>query len=88
MAKKNHRRLVQSAVAKAPPHADVRFSTRQAAKVSNYNEDDDDMFDDEADMQYEWVDAPNGNIQQVDVVLRHRLREDTSMFNIHRSLPH
>ncbi|KAI4168548.1 MAG: hypothetical protein LQ343_006334 [Gyalolechia ehrenbergii] len=75
--KRNHRRLVQSA-AKKPQHTDVRFSTRQAAKVSNYNEDDDDMFDDEEDMQYEWVEAPDGIIPQVDIILKHRLREDTS----------
>ncbi|KAI4193274.1 MAG: hypothetical protein LQ346_003969 [Caloplaca aetnensis] len=77
--KKRHRRLVPSAAARPPVHVDVRFApTRQAAKVSNYNEDDDDMFDDEEDMQYQWVDAPDGNIPQVDCILRHRLRTDTS----------
>ncbi|KAI4180548.1 MAG: hypothetical protein L6R41_007174, partial [Letrouitia leprolyta] len=75
--KRNHRRLVQSAAAARPQHTDVRFSTRQAAKVSNYNEDDDDMFDDEEDMQYEWVDAADANVPQVDMILRHRLRTDT-----------
>lgn len=75
--KRNHRRLVQSSTAK-PQHTDVRFSTRQAAKVSNYNEDDDDMFDDEEDMQYEWVDAADANAPQVDMILKHRLRTDTS----------
>ncbi|KAL9580649.1 MAG: hypothetical protein Q9212_004368 [Teloschistes hypoglaucus] len=77
--KKRQRRLQQSTVATPPPHADVRFSTRQAAKVSNYNEDNDDMFDDEEDIQYEWVTAPDGYIPQVDQILKHRLREDTSM---------
>ncbi|KAI4224265.1 MAG: hypothetical protein L6R36_004798 [Xanthoria steineri] len=76
--KRTQRRLLQAAVAKPTIHPDVRFSTRQAAKVSNYNEDDDDMFNDEDDMQYEWVDAPDGNIPQVDIILQHRLREDTS----------
>ncbi|KAL8757476.1 MAG: hypothetical protein Q9184_004192 [Pyrenodesmia sp. 2 TL-2023] len=76
--KKTHRRLVPSATARPSVHADVRFApTRQAAKVSNYNEDNDDMFDDEEDMQYEWVDAPDGNVPQVDCILRHRLRTDT-----------
>ncbi|KAL8839095.1 MAG: hypothetical protein Q9170_001877 [Blastenia crenularia] len=75
---KSHRRLVNSSTAKALSHSDVRFSTRQAAKVSNYNEDDDDMFDDEEDMEYEWVIAPDGIIRKVDVILKHRLREDTS----------
>ncbi|KAL9604549.1 MAG: hypothetical protein Q9219_000514 [cf. Caloplaca sp. 3 TL-2023] len=77
-AKKTHRRLVQSSAVKPSPPTDVRFSTRQAAKVSNYNEDDNDMFDDEEDMEYEWVAAPDGIIPQVDVILKHRLREDTS----------
>lgn len=36
------------------------------------------MFDDEEDMQYEWVEAPDGIIPQVDIILKHRLREDTS----------
>ncbi|KAL8689405.1 MAG: hypothetical protein Q9218_004917 [Villophora microphyllina] len=76
--KKNKRRLLQSAAATSLSHADVRFSTRQAAKVSNYNEDNDDMFDDEEDMQYEWVTAPDGYVPQVDQILKHRLREDTS----------
>ncbi|KAL8733731.1 MAG: hypothetical protein Q9166_001924 [cf. Caloplaca sp. 2 TL-2023] len=76
--KKTQRRLLQAAAANPPTHHDVRFSTRQAAKVSNYNEDDDDMFNDEEDMEYEWVQAPDGIIPQVDIILRHRLREDTS----------
>ncbi|KAL8975191.1 MAG: hypothetical protein Q9197_000583 [Variospora fuerteventurae] len=79
LLKKTPRRLVQSAATKTSPQADVRFApTRQAAKVSNYNEDDNDMFDSEEDMQYEWVDAPNGNTPQVDMILNHRLRMDTS----------
>ncbi|KAL9635277.1 MAG: hypothetical protein Q9204_002680 [Flavoplaca sp. TL-2023a] len=76
--KRTQRRLLQAAVAKPTIQPDVRFSTRQAAKVSNYNEDDDDPFNDEEDMQYEWVDAPNGSVPQVDIILQHRLREDTS----------
>ncbi|KAL8738090.1 MAG: hypothetical protein Q9181_001076 [Wetmoreana brouardii] len=75
---KKRRRLLQSAVATPPSHAEVRFSTRQSAKVNNYNEDDGDMFDDEEDMQYEWVMAPDGNIPQVEMILKHRLREDTT----------
>ena len=71
--------MLQAAVAKASVPPDLRFSTRHAAKVPTYNEDDDDMFNDEDDMQYEWVDAPDGNVPQVDVILQHRLRADTSM---------
>ena len=46
--------------------------------MSNYNEDDDDMFDDEADMvQQEWA-GPEEHVPAIDVVLNHRLREGTS----------
>ncbi|KAL8969664.1 MAG: hypothetical protein Q9183_001891 [Haloplaca sp. 2 TL-2023] len=72
------RRLVQSAMATPPPQVHARFSTRQAAKVSNYNEDEGDTFEDEDDRGYEWVAAPDGIIHQVDEILKHRLREDTS----------
>lgn len=79
-AKKNHRRSVQPTRDITPAHGEVRFSTRKAAKVSNYNEDDDDMFDDEADMvpQEYWTAGPEEDVPAIDAVLNHRLREDTS----------
>lgn len=48
--------------------------------MSNYNEDDDDMFDDEADMlpQSYWSTGPEENVPAIDAVLNHHLREDTS----------
>lgn len=48
--------------------------------MSNYNEDDDDMFDDEADMmpQTYWTTTAEENVPAIDAVLNHRLREDTS----------
>ena len=48
--------------------------------MSNYNEDDDDMFDDEADLvpQSAWA-APEEDVLAIDAVLNHRLREDTRM---------
>lgn len=77
-SKKRHRRPLQAARDTTPAHGEVRFSTRKAAKVSNYNEDDDDMFDDEADMlpQGDWT--LEEDIPAIDVVLNHKLREDTS----------
>ena len=48
--------------------------------MSTYNEDDDDMFNDEEDMltpSY-WPTGPDENLAAIDVVLDHRLREDTS----------
>ena len=47
--------------------------------MSNYNEDeDDDMFDDEADMvpQTSWVSAPQENSPAIDAVLNHRPNPD------------
>ena len=77
-AKKQNRRLVQSTRDTTPSHAEVRFSTRKAARVSNYNEDDDDMFDDEADMiPQSWAAGVEDNTPAIDVVLNHRLREGT-----------
>ena len=80
-AKKQHRRSAQPARDTTPAHGEVRFSTRKAAKVSNYNEDDEDMFDDEADMlpQTYWT-ALDENTPAIDAVLNHRLREDTSQW--------
>lgn len=78
-AKKHQRRLLQPTRDITPAHGEVRFSTRKAAKVSNYNEDDDDMFDDEADtLPQSWAAGMEENVPAIDVVLNHRLREGTS----------
>lgn len=48
--------------------------------MSTYNEDDDDMFNDDEDLltpNY-WPTGPDENLPAIDVVLDHRLREDTS----------
>lgn len=62
-----------------PIHGEVRFSTRRAAKISNYNEDDDDIFDeDEADEQTQRYGATTAedNSPAIDAILNHRLRTD------------
>ena len=88
--KKAQRRLVQTAPNQVPAHAEVRFSTRNAAKVSNYNEDDDDeMFQEEEDTTPNyWASAADVEVPAIDAVLNHRLREDTSKqsFLVHLSL--
>lgn len=74
-SKAKRRRLLQSS---APTHAEVRFSTRNASRVSNYNEDDDDsMFEDDPDevTQNYWVNDAGDDRPAVDVVLNHRPRE-------------
>lgn len=82
MSKRQRRRLLQSAAGLTPPtHAEVRFSTRKAAKVSNYNEDDDDMFsEDETDMMTPnyWAAGAEENVPAIDAVLNHRLKDDLS----------
>ncbi len=80
-AKKHQRRSLQPARDITPAHGEVRFSTRKSAKVSNYNEDDDDMFDDEADTmpQSYWA-TPEDDAPAIDAVLNHRLLDKDSMF--------
>ncbi|PWY81934.1 hypothetical protein BO70DRAFT_292423 [Aspergillus heteromorphus CBS 117.55] len=75
---KARRRRLQTSLNTAPSHPEVRFSTRNASRVSNYNEDDDDsMFEDEPDevMDNYWATAVEDNRPAVDIVLNHRLQE-------------
>lgn len=77
-AKKQQRRLLQSALDPSPSHAELRFSTRRAARVSNYNEDDDDEFNEEDDDELHpdnQAANPNVNTPMIDIILNHRLRE-------------
>ena len=79
MSKKQRRRLLQSAESLTPQHAEIRFSTRRAAKVSNYNEDeDDDMFeeDDENMTPNYYVNGQEDTGPAIDLVLNHRLKAD------------
>ena len=84
-SKAKRRRLLQAASNNEPSHAEVRFSTRNASKVSNYREDDDDdsIFEDNPEdvTQNYWVDhaAEEDNRPAVDVVLNHRLKEGISL---------
>ncbi|KAL4879527.1 SNF2 family N-terminal domain-containing protein [Aspergillus karnatakaensis] len=78
-SKAKRRRLLQASANNVPSHAEVRFSTRNAARVSNYNEDDDDsMFEDEAeDMTPNyWVNAVEDDRPAIDIVLNHRPKPD------------
>lgn len=77
------RRLMQAA-SMEPSHAEVRFSTRNAAKVSNYNEDEDDsIFEEDPDAltQNYWGNYEEDTRLAVDVVLNHRLKEDADPKN-------
>lgn len=79
LTKKQKRRFLEPGNGLSPAHAEVRFSTRRANKVSNYNEDDDDPFEeDDSEMltpNY-WANAAEDNAPAIDSVLNHRLRAD------------
>ncbi|KIV88307.1 hypothetical protein PV10_08001 [Exophiala mesophila] len=85
LSKKQRRRLLQSAESLTPAHAEVRFSTRKAAKVSTYNEDDDDdMFDDndpDTLTPSYWANGVEDNSPAIDIVLNHRLKPDVTTEN-------
>lgn len=71
---------MQASTSLAPTHAEVRFSTRKAAKVSNYKEDDDMFSEEETDMltpNY-WAAGPDENVPAIDAVLNHRLKNADS----------
>jgi chromodomain-helicase-DNA-binding protein 1 len=76
--KKKRRRPQEGHDSLIPSHAEVRFSTRRAGKVATYNEDDDDIFEEEADMltpNY-WVSGDAEDLSPgIDVVLNHRLKD-------------
>lgn len=82
LTKKQRRRILQSAESLTPAHAEIRFSTRRAAKVSTYNEDEDDgMFEeDDPDIltpNY-WINGQEDNSPAIDIVLNHRLKADVT----------
>ncbi|KAJ5698535.1 Chromodomain helicase hrp3 [Penicillium macrosclerotiorum] len=77
-SKARRRRLKQAASAE-PSFTEVRFSTRNTAKVSNYNEDeDDDIFAEDPDEATEnyWAGSYVEDTRPaVDVVLNHRRKD-------------
>ncbi|KAJ9647797.1 ATP-dependent DNA helicase Hrp3 [Coniosporium apollinis] len=82
LTKKQRRRQLLVAAGKAPPsRSEIRFSTRQAAKVTNYNEDDQDSFsEDESELMTPnyWAAGADSDAPAIDVVLAHRLKDDIS----------
>ena len=82
ISKKQRRRLLQSAESLTPQHAEIRFSTRRAAKISTYNEDeDDDIFEDndpETLTPNYWVNGVEDTSPAIDTVLNHRLKADVT----------
>ncbi|KAI9816398.1 MAG: hypothetical protein M1832_005065 [Thelocarpon impressellum] len=65
---------------KSMPSQKFRFSTRRAAKPTNYNEDEEEMFsEEETDMltPNHWVGGTEENVPAIDAILRHRLKKDS-----------
>lgn len=80
---KKHRRQKQASASGAgtPSIGEVRFSTRQAAKVTNYNEEDDYGLSEEDTENLtpnHWVVEQTG--PAVDTVLNHRLVEGAGKY--------
>jgi len=76
-AKRNRRRLQGASSRSTPAAAEVRFSTRRAAKITTYNEEDGDSFDEEDSENLtpnHWATAED-DTPAIDVVLNHRLME-------------
>ncbi|KAJ5691270.1 hypothetical protein N7488_012005 [Penicillium malachiteum] len=80
-ADKARRRRLQQVAGMEPSLTEVRFSTRNASKVSNYNEDEDDeIFEEDADElgpSYWATSYEEDTRPAVDVVLNHRLKDDS-----------
>ena len=78
-SKARRRRALKQSAGMEPSLSEVRFSTRNAARVSNYNEDDDedDIFEDGADQAADnyWPQDYVDTRPAVDVVLNHRLKD-------------
>jgi chromodomain-helicase-DNA-binding protein 1 len=79
---KKHRQLMASSRG-TPQLSEVRFSTRRAAKVTNYNEDENmDEFEEDDDTEM----TPNYYYQQedlgpgIDLVLNHRLKDGVGTY--------
>lgn len=76
-SRKKRRRVT---TANGTPPAEVRFSTRRAGKVTNYNEDDEDDFEEEDITPTYDYQEPEPDVGGIDLVLDHRPREGVGMF--------
>ena len=73
-----HRRRLQAAASGhgTPQMAEVRFSTRRAAKVSNYNEEEDlGLSEEDTEAATPAYYAYEDNTPAIDAILNHRLKD-------------
>ncbi|PVH98766.1 chromo domain-containing protein 1 [Periconia macrospinosa] len=80
--KKERQRRQLIAEGQLPPsHAEVRFSSRRTKQVTNYNEDESDMFEaseDDMTPNY-WAAAPEETGPAIDRVLDYRAKDDIEL---------
>ena len=83
---KKHRQKLQAAVSGSgtPNLSEVRFSTRRAAKVTTYNEDDDLGLSEEdtENMTPNYWTYTEDNSPAIDLVLNHRLKDGVGKYNL------
>lgn len=82
---KKHRRILQAAASgrDTPNLSEVRFSTRRAAKVTTYNEDEDlglSEVDTENLTPNNWI-YVDDNMPAIDQVLNHRVKDGAGKHN-------
>ncbi|WPG99478.1 chromodomain helicase hrp3 [Acrodontium crateriforme] len=78
-AKKHRQKLQAGNSGRGTPQlSEVRFSTRKAAKVTSYNDDDDELglSDDDTEMTPAYYYVEEDNSPAVDAILNHRLKEN------------
>ncbi|PGH20775.1 hypothetical protein AJ80_03402 [Polytolypa hystricis UAMH7299] len=80
-AKSKRRQARKTSEDFAPAHAEIRFSTRRANRVFNYNEDDndDDLLDDEDVTPAYYLNEAADTSPGIDVVLNHRFKEGVDL---------
>ncbi|KXL48029.1 hypothetical protein M433DRAFT_63456 [Acidomyces richmondensis BFW] len=80
VAKKRRQKTAAASGRGTPVLSEVRFSTRRAAKVATYNEDDNlGLSEEDTEMtpNYYYTEEPQG--PAIDIVLNHRLKEGAGM---------
>jgi chromodomain-helicase-DNA-binding protein 1 len=82
---KKHRQKKQAVASGSgtPQLGEVRFSTRRAAKVTNYNEDDGfDLSEEDTETTPSyWTYAEEEHVPSIDQILNHRVQEGVGMLS-------
>lgn len=80
MTKKQRHHQLQVAAGLAPPsQSEVRFSSRRANKVTNYNVDDDEDEEDVLAVDPGYYYTTEAEVNGIDVVLNHEMLDEKRM---------